>query len=117
MATTLYLNPTTWDLDIDASGNIAVAQAPYQLSQDACSAMRTVAGECWYDTTQGIPYLSEVLGKSPPLPLLKSLLEAAALTVPGIAKAQVFITSTTDRGIVGQVQITDSSGSTSVASF
>ncbi len=117
MAATLYLNPATWDLDIDASGNIAVAQAPYQLSQDACSAMRLVTGECWYDTTQGIPYLTEVLGKSPPLSLLKSLLEAAALTTPGIAKAQVFITSTTEHNVVGQVQITDSTGTVTAASF
>lgn len=117
MAATLYLNPQTWDLDIDSAGNIAVAQAPYQLSQDACSAMRLMSGECWYDTTQGIPYLTEVLGYSPPLSLLKSMLEAAALTTPGVAKAQVFITGTTDHNVVGQVQITDSSGSTSVASF
>ena len=117
MTTTLYLDPTTWDLDIDASGNIATATGRYQLAQDAASAIRTFLGEVWFDTTLGVPYLTEILGRSPTLALVKARLEAAALTVPGVTSATVLITSMVDRTITGQVQITDTGGLASVATF
>jgi len=117
MAETLYLNPTTWDLDVDANGNIAVATGPYALAQDAASAVRTFAGECYYDTTLGVDHLGEILGHAPPLSLLKSRLEAAALTVDGVEKAQLFVTAVAARAVQGQVQISDASGATAAVSF
>lgn len=116
MQTTLYLSPPTWDLALDASGNIALASAPYALAQDAASAIRTFIGECWYDTTIGVPYWAEILGHQPPLELVKAELVAAALTVPGVIAAQVFITSVS-RMVTGQVQVFDANGASSVSSF
>jgi hypothetical protein len=58
----LLLSRPAWDLVLDASGNIAVASAPYAIAQDAASAIRLFAGEHWYDTAQGIPCFSQVLG-------------------------------------------------------
>ena len=40
--------------------NIAVADEPYALAQDAASAIRTFIGECYYDTTKGLPYFEKV---------------------------------------------------------
>ena len=118
MAATLLLDQSTWDLCLDASGNIAVATSPYAEAQDAASAIKTFLGECYWDTTIGIPWLQQILGLAPTLALLKALLEAAAETVPGVASAQVFITSLTERGASGQVQVTSkATGQTSVASF
>ena len=114
MATTLYVNPSTWDLDIDARGNIATATGPYQLAQDAASAIKTFLGEVYLDTTIGV---SGILGEAIPMVLLKSKLAAAALTVPGVASAKVFITSVVDRTVSGQVQITDAAGAMSAAAF
>lgn len=107
---TLYLAVPAWDLALDASGNIAIASEPYALAQDAASAIRTFLGEVWYDTTLGVPYLTQILGHSPPVELLKSLFVDAALTVPGIAQAQVFITSVSNRTVTGQVQCFDADG-------
>lgn len=117
MADTLYLDPGTWDLTLDSSGNIALASNPYSLAQDAASACRTFLGECWYDTTIGIPYWQEILGHFPSLSLVKSDLVSAALTVPGVVSAQVFISGVDNRQLQGQVQVTDSSGNTTAASF
>lgn len=114
---TLYLNPTTWDLDIDADGNIAVATGGYALAQDVACALKTFAGEVWYDTTLGVPYLTDILGKSPPVALLKARFEAAALTQPGVTKARVFISSMADDTVAGQVQVTDATGATTLAAF
>src|ERR1700730_16212385 len=77
------INHTTWLLDwetgdscLDAAGNIAVASAPYSIAQDVATQLSAFLGECWYDTTQGVPYWQQVLGKRPPASLLISLLEA-----------------------------------------
>lgn len=117
MGSTLLLDTVAWDLLVDANGNIAVAQEPYALAQDAASAIRTFLGEVWYDTSQGVPYFQNTLGKTPPLSLLKSQLVAAALTVPGVVKAQCFIQSIVKRDVRGQVQVTDAAGNVTAAAF
>lgn len=118
MASTLLLDQETWDLTVDAQGNIAVASEPYSLAQDAASAIKTFLGEEYFDTTVGIPYLTQIFGISPPpLTLIKESFITAALTVPGVVSAQVFITALTQRGLSGQVQIVSSSGQMAAASF
>ena len=117
MASTLFLNPTTWDLVADASGNIAVAAEPYALAQDAASAIRTFKGEVWYDSTVGVPYWALILGKQPPISLMKSKFTAAALTVPGVVSAKCYLASIINRNVIGQVQVTSSSGQTAVATI
>ncbi len=114
---TLYLNPGTWDLVADASGNIAMASDPYSLAQDAASAIRTFAGECWYDTTQGLPYWTQTLGLFPPLSLVKQQMVEAALTVPEVVSAQVFFAGLSGRLLSGQVQITTAAGEAAGVGF
>lgn len=114
---TILLDPSKWDLLLDASGNIAAASEPYAIAQDAASAIKLFSGELWYDTSKGVPYWGQILGQTPPLELMKAQLADAALTVPGAVTAQVFIVSFDGRVPVGQVQITDSSGTTTGAGF
>lgn len=117
---TLELGPD-WDLVVDGTGNIAVVADdggdPVGLAQDAASAIRLFQGELWYDTTQGIPYFARILGRRPPLALLKGYFIAAALGVPGVTKAVCFISSISNRGLRGQVQVTDANGKTAKAAF
>ena len=117
MSTTLLLDRDTWDLVLNADGNVAIASDPYSQAQDAASAIRLAQGELWYDTTQGVPYFSTILGRRPPSSLIKAKFVAAALSVPGVASAQVFVTGIADRRISGQVQITTTSGQTGAANF
>lgn len=114
---TLLLDQSRWDLVLDAAGNVAVASDPYAIAQDVASAVRTFRGECWLDTTVGVPYFSEVLGQSPPVQLLQSLIEQAALTVPEVVKAAATITAFEGRKVSGNVQVTTSSGTTIPVSF
>ena len=113
---TLILDQINWDLLIDVDGNIAVATDPYSIAQDAASAIKLFLGELWYDTTQGVSY-DQILGQFPSLSYIKNQLVNAALTVPEVASAQVFISSFENRQLAGQVQITTTSGTTSVANF
>ena len=112
----LYLSTGAWDLAVDSAGNIATCTEPYRLAQDAASAIRTFVGDLYYDQATGLPYFTEVLGQLPPIELVKSLMVDAALTVPGVVAAQVFLTSA-DRTLSGQVQVTDRSGAITAANF
>ena len=115
---TILLDRTTWDLVIDADGNIAKASQPYSLAQDAASAIKTFLGEVYFDTTIGIPYLTQIFGKQPSLAYLKAQFVAAALTVPDVASATCFLSQVTNRAVSGQVTVTSAStGQTSTASF
>lgn len=114
---TLLLTPATWDLSLDASGNVAVAQEPLALAQDAASAIRTFLGEVYWDTTVGVPWASQILGQTPSLALLKAQLVDAALTVPGVASSRVFISSFADRAVAGQVQVVSGRGQVDAANF
>lgn len=114
---TLLLDPETWDLVIDAAGNIAMATQPYSIAQDVASACRLFSGELWYDTAKGVPYFEQILGKNPPLSLIKAEIVKAALTVPNVVSAQCFISAFDGRSITGQVQVVDTFGTQTVVSI
>lgn len=114
--TSLALSNSTWDLTVDAYGNIATVTGGLQLAQDAACAIRLFLGELYYDTTQGVPY-TQILGRMPALSFVKAQLVAAALTVTGVTAAAVFITGLTGRQLTGQVQVTDGSGNITAAAF
>lgn len=117
MQKTLLLDQVAWDLVLDADANIACATNPYSIAQDVASAVRTFIGECWYDTSQGIPYWQEILGELPPISLVKSDIETAALTVKSVKTAICTLTSFEDRKLSGRIEITDAFGNTSTANF
>jgi hypothetical protein len=102
---TLLLDRTIWDLVLTSAGDIAAANDPYSVSQDVCSAIRTFQGECWYDTTLGVPY-NLILGQFPPIEYVKAQLVQAALTVPEVTSAKCFLASLVGRLVTGQVQFT-----------
>lgn len=117
MAATMILDPEVWDLLVDDSLNIAVATEPYAQAQDAASEIKVFSGEQYYDTSLGLPYWPEIFGKVPPLSLIKSNMQAAALRVPGVATATVVITSFVSRHLRGQVLIVNESGESAAAGF
>lgn len=110
MATTLLLDRDAWDLAIDAAGNIALASEPYSQAQDAASAVRVFQGEAYYDTTLGIPYFSDVLGRYQPTQILRARMQEAALTVPGVTDATAVLVTHPNREMTGQIQIKSADG-------
>lgn len=112
----LALDPDTWDLMLDASGNLALVSGGAALAQDAATACRLWTGEAWYATNIGIPY-DQILGEAPDFGFLKSQWVQAALTVPGVVSAQAFIAGFEGRVVTGQIQVTDADGTVSAANF
>lgn len=114
---TLLLDQATWDLVADASGNIAVASAPYSIAQDVATACRLFKGELWFDKERGIPYFEQVLGVAPSPEIVREYLRQQALSVTGVVAANVVITGYTDRSITGQIQVTDNQGAVQYVNF
>jgi len=110
--TTLLLDQSSWDLVIDANGNIAMAAEPYSYAQDVATACRTFLGELWYDTDKGIPYNDDVLGHLPTADALRQYLVEAALTVDGVVKADATVASFDSRTITGNIVFVDIYGNT-----
>lgn len=112
----MLLDPPSWDLILDANGNIAVASNPYSLAQDAASQIRLFYGELWYQDDIGVPYWAEILGHLPPISVVKNEFNKAALLVPEVVAAQTFLNALDNRKLTGQVQILDDDGSIVAAS-
>lgn len=127
MADTLLLDPNTWDLTLDAGGNIALASgkyprdpaksAAYGLAQDVACQCRLFLGELYYDTTQGVPYWQQLLGYIPNVSLINAKFIEAAFQVQGVQAAKFFNISVLDRKVVAQLQVTDVAGNTAVLGF
>lgn len=109
MAKTLPLT-ADWDLQLDAAGNLSLIDLDASLAQDVASAIRTFLGECWYDTTLGLPYFEAILGQRPPRSLVVSKIQREALRVPDVATAAVTLLGLNDRALTGVLQITRASG-------
>ena len=113
LSNTPLANPPTsspWDLQVDGNKNIAVNTGSLALAQDVASVIQTFQGEVYYDTTQGLPYLSDVMGQPYAPSLLKPALNAAALTVPGVLAAKATISTFANRRASGVIDITDATG-------
>lgn len=117
---TLLLAVDTWDVVLDANGNWAVADVPYALAQDVASSIKTFLAEVWYDTTIGVRWKQQILGKRPPVSLFQEYMVAAALAATPAnadvtvvsAKCLIQSFSAITREVIGQVQFVDSNGNT-----
>src|ERR1700743_3153508 len=109
---TLLLDVGTWDLTLDAFGNIALAAPPYALAQDVASTCRTVLGEVYYDDTLGVDYFGQLFGKAPPAAGFQEQFVSAAESVAGVVTATCIIESysAASREAIGQVQFIDVNG-------
>lgn len=108
---TLFLMPGSWDLAIDARGNIAIAES----TQDIASACRTIQKDLYFNQSEGIPYLTQILGNGRyPLALYRKYLQDAALSVPGVVSALPELQLDNDRILRGQIKFTTSDNQTGV---
>ena len=104
---TLYLNPDSWDLELTAAGDIAIAKDPYSTAQCVANAIRLFEGELYYDTEKGVPYFDEILGKPNSYSLYKHRMEEAARRVKGIKEIEVSVKNQNGRNISGTVSFKD----------
>lgn len=114
---TILLDSSEWDMILDSKGNIAMASPPYAIAQDVASAIRLFNGELWYNDLKGVPYWENIIGKYPPLSLVKAKTEEAAFTVPGVKGAKTGLLNLADRRLTGVIAIIDEAGVAQNISF
>lgn len=105
---TLFLDPDSWDLTLDASRSIALATYPYEQAQTVANACRLWRGEAPYNTNRGMPYDTAILGKQLPQRVLAGWYETEAVSVgcsPAVASA-VAVLQYGNRALTGQIQCT-----------
>jgi hypothetical protein len=114
----LALSPQpVWDLTVDAIGNIATVDGPAAMEQNVACAAKTFLGELYYNTSAGVPYFRDVLGRRYNPTLLQAYLNKAALTVTGVVKARTIITGFVDRTITGRIEFIDTDGQSRGVNF
>jgi hypothetical protein len=102
---------------IDGSNNIAVCSGAAATAQDVACAVMLFKGELYYDTTQGVPYMSKVFGQLYSKSIAQALIQKAALTVPYVVAAQATITGFAGRRLSGNVKVIDKVGQQLGVSF
>ena len=106
----LYLNPETWDMQLDASGNLKTTEGDYCIAQSVANAQRLFRGEAYFNTHKGIPYFRYIEGHMPPDSLIMAYLEQAARSVPKVAAARVRLSGFAERAVHGETIITTING-------
>ncbi|MGS0963685.1 hypothetical protein, partial [Salmonella enterica] len=103
----LLLDTGTWDIRLDDTGNLAITDNPHAVAQDVACACSTFLGECWYDSTSGIPYWSRILGHWPGTQLVNATLQQEALKLPTVRAAICQVAVDNSRTVTGVLRITD----------
>ncbi|RIY00222.1 hypothetical protein D3218_13130 [Aureimonas flava] len=86
----LALDPATNDLFLTASGDLALATDAQAVSQHAKQRLMTFQGEWFLDTTAGVPWIEEILGKRPALTLAEGVIKAEILDTDGVTAINEF---------------------------
>lgn len=89
MAFTLTLNDS-WDIFVDANGNIAASGDAYAIAQNAANAVRLFADDAYFNRTRGIPHFEIELGQkdAPARSTLTNRIRKAVLAVDGVSDVE-----------------------------
>ena len=88
MAYTLKLD-AQWDLYTDDAGGLAVSDGAYATAQNVANACRLFTEDAFYNPERGIPHFVADLGVKLNPAVARAELQAAALSVDGVAEAQL----------------------------
>ena len=108
MKTRSLLLTESWDITIDANGNLATTTQPYAVAQDVACSCLTVKGEATFDEEIGIPYFENILGQPAPIGLLTAYLQEQAERLSTVRQANVtLLTDRATRQAKGYIEILD----------
>lgn len=86
----LAIDPVTNDLFLASDGNLATVTDAEAVGQHAKQRLSTFQGEWVYDTTAGVPWLSQILGKGYDPALAESVVKAELLDTDGVEEITSF---------------------------
>ncbi|CAN7388183.1 hypothetical protein [Neorhizobium sp. LjRoot104] len=89
----LAIDQASNDLYLAADGNLAVVTDALAVGQHARQRLQTFAGEWFLDTTCGVPWLDDILGRSYDPALAESVVKAELLGTDGVEEITSFSVS------------------------
>jgi hypothetical protein len=89
----LAIDPVTDDLFLRSDGNLATVNDAEAVGQHVRQRLTTFAGEWFLDTTAGVPWLTDILGKAYDPALAESVVKAEILNTDGVTEITSFSVS------------------------
>lgn len=105
---TLLLNGD-WDLTLDKSGRIAVAEGAYATAQAVANECRLFTQDAYFEPDRGIPYYLIALGKKLSPSVLRARLRDAAYLVEDVEDVTDVVLESLDtetRRVTGEIKFT-----------
>ena len=109
---TLLLNQQ-WDLTLDKSGRIAVAEGAYATAQAVANECRLFTQDAYFEPDRGIPYYLIALGRKLSPSVLRARLRDAAYLVEDVEDVKDVVLESLDtetRKVTGEIQFTSKEG-------
>ena len=109
---TLLLN-ADWDLTLDKSGRIAVAEGAYATAQNVANECRLFTQDAYFEPDRGIPYYLIALGRKLSPSVLRARLRDAAYLVEDVEDVTDVVLESLDtetRRVTGEIQFTSKEG-------
>lgn len=76
------LNSSTWDIDINAIGDIDLVSGAQQTTQNSRFRLQIIAGECFDDTRIGMPWLTDMVNPQVSVAAKKQIIRDVILSTP-----------------------------------
>ena len=109
---TLLLNGD-WDLTLDKSGRIAVAEGAYATAQNVANECRLFTQDAYFEPDRGIPYYLIALGRKLSPSVLRARLRDAAYLVEDVEDVTDVVLESLDtetRKVTGEIKFTSKEG-------
>ena len=102
-----------WDLTLDKSGRIAVAEGAYATAQNVANECRLFTQDAYFEPDRGIPYYLIALGRKLSPSVLRARLRDAAYLVEDVEDVTDVVLESLDtetRRVTGEIQFTSKEG-------
>ena len=102
-----------WDLTLDKSGRIAVAEGAYATAQNVANECRLFTQDAYFEPERGIPYYLIALGRKLSPSVLRARLRDAAYLVEDVEDVTDVVLESLDtetRRVTGEIQFTSVEG-------
>jgi hypothetical protein len=100
------------DICLDSNGDIVVVSGTAAIVSELKSRLQTFAGECFLDTTLGVPWLEKILGHKPTVGELDAIFREVILGTPGMTSLTKLIVSQASRTLTVAFGATAATGAT-----
>lgn len=104
-----------WDLQLDATGQIATTAGPLAVAQAVANAIRLFTEDAYFDRTSGVPHFDVELGRRPSPDIVKERMIRAALDTDEVDAATMIEFTMVDRVARGTLVIETSGEKINVA--